>query len=187
MKKQIILAVSATALTFFSATVWADDLNNANTNYPNANYSRDQYRDRDEAQLLRGRHHGDLRKADRLMGLAIKNDAGETIGKVKDLALDLQNARIVSVIVATGGFAGVDRKLVAVPPSLFTYDEPNKSLHTSIDQNQLKNAPNSNSTIGRMRPRIVRFTSLTSTSACRRITAPNRKLICATAVTMTRM
>ncbi len=114
---------------FFSATVWADDHNSANTNSPNATYSRD----RDDAQSFRARHFGDLRKADHLIGLAVKNDAGETIGKIKDLALDLENARIVSVIVATGGFAGADRKLVAVPPSLFSYDELNKCIRTSVD------------------------------------------------------
>ncbi|HEX3799922.1 MAG TPA: PRC-barrel domain-containing protein [Verrucomicrobiae bacterium] len=141
MKKQMILAVSATTLTLFSVSVLADNLNN--TNYPNSNYPDANHysRDTDAAQFHRQRRNGELGKADHLMGMAVKNDAGETIGKVRDLALDLQNGRIVSVIVAAGGVMGVDRKLVAVPPSLFTIDEGNKTLRTSLDKSQLENAP----------------------------------------------
>jgi hyperosmotically inducible protein len=130
MKTKLIVAISAATLSCISTPLWADPL------YDNASP-----RDRDEAQLNRIQKIGDLRKADHIIGMEIKNDQGETLGKVKDLGLDLQNGRIAVVIVATGGFLGMDEKLVAVPPSAFACDKTSKTLRANLDKAQLKNAP----------------------------------------------
>lgn len=130
MKTKLIVALSAATLSCLSTPLWADPL------YENASP-----RDRDETQTNRIPKLGDLRKADHIIGMEINNDQGETLGKVKDLGLDLQNGRIAVVIVATGGFLGMDEKLVAVPPSAFACDKTSKTLRANLDKAQLKGAP----------------------------------------------
>jgi len=57
-----------------------------------------------------------LEKASKIIGTEIKDSADQKLGKVKDLAVDLENGRIVEVIVARGGVMGLDKQFVAVPP-----------------------------------------------------------------------
>ncbi|MDB6023226.1 MAG: antigen [Pedosphaera sp.] len=130
MKTKLIIALSATTLSCLTSPMWADQL------YENAN-SRDQ----DETQSHRMHKLGDLKKANHIIGMEVKNDQGEKLGKVKDLALDMQNGRIVAVIMASGGVLGMDQKLVAVPPSAFAIDDSLKALRINADKELLKAAP----------------------------------------------
>ncbi len=54
------------------------------------------------------------------MGRDVENLQGDELGKVTDLALDMKNGRILAVIISTGGFLGLDREMVGVPPGAFT-------------------------------------------------------------------
>ena len=61
---------------------------------------------------------------------------------MKDLAVDLQNGRIVEVIVGTGGLLGMSERYVAVPPSAFTCDPSTKTLRLdNADKTKLAEAP----------------------------------------------
>lgn len=80
-------------------------------------------------------------KAGKVLGAEIKNDQNQRLGKVKDLAVDLENGRIVEVIVAAGGHLGVGEEIVAVPPGLFRLDETNKILRLDSTVDRLKAAP----------------------------------------------
>ena len=53
--------------------------------------------------------------ASSLIGDNIFNPAGETLGKIKDIMIDITEGRIVYVIVEFGGFLGMNQKLFAVP------------------------------------------------------------------------
>jgi hyperosmotically inducible periplasmic protein len=112
----------------------------ATTNYNNGstNYIS---RDRDELQSRNPEHLGDLERAKNILGAEIKDSQDHRLAKVKDLAIDLQNGRIVEVIVATGGVLGMDEALVAVPPDQFTYDAADQKLQLRADRQQLKSAP----------------------------------------------
>src|ERR1017187_6880347 len=55
-------------------------------------------------------------KASDIIGMTVKNLQDEKLGKVEDLALDVQSGRIVQVILSSGGFLGVGNTLMAVPP-----------------------------------------------------------------------
>jgi sporulation protein YlmC with PRC-barrel domain len=130
MKTKLIVALGAATLSCLTAPVWAGPPQE--NSFP---------RDQDETQTNRTQKFGDLRKANQIIGMEIRNDQGETFGKVKDLGLDLQNGRIAVVIVATGGFLGMDEKLVAVPPASFACDKASKTLRANLDQSQLNSAP----------------------------------------------
>ncbi len=84
---------------------------------------------------------GKLEKADKIIGMEIKDARDEKLGAVKDLAIDLQNGRIVEVIVGTGGLLGVDERFVAVPPERFTCDTARHTLQLNADNAQFKAAP----------------------------------------------
>lgn len=53
--------------------------------------------------------------ASSLIGDNIFNPAGETLGKIKDIMIDIIEGRILYVIVEFGGFLGMNQKLFAVP------------------------------------------------------------------------
>jgi len=53
--------------------------------------------------------------ASSLIGDNIFNPAGETLGKIKDIMIDITEAKIAYVIIEFGGFLGINQKLFAVP------------------------------------------------------------------------
>jgi sporulation protein YlmC with PRC-barrel domain len=85
---------------------------------------------------------GKPERADKIIGREIKDAQDQKIGHVKDLAVDLQNGRIVEVIVGTGGLLGMSERYVAVPPSAFTCDPSTKTLRLdNADKTKLAEAP----------------------------------------------
>jgi len=54
--------------------------------------------------------------ASALLGKNVETPNGELVGSVYDFVIDAHSGRVVFVLVATGGFAGMGMKLKAVPP-----------------------------------------------------------------------
>ena len=50
-----------------------------------------------------------------LIGDKIFNAEGERLGRIKDIMLDVMEARIVYVVIASGGFGGLNQEYLAVP------------------------------------------------------------------------
>jgi sporulation protein YlmC with PRC-barrel domain len=80
-------------------------------------------------------------KASDLIGMTVKNYQNEKLGKVEDLAVDVESGRVVQVIVSTGGFIGIGDTLTAMPPSAFHHDVAQKVLHLDANKEKLQNAP----------------------------------------------
>jgi sporulation protein YlmC with PRC-barrel domain len=80
-------------------------------------------------------------KVTEMIGMRVNNYQGEEIGKVDDLAVDVEFGRVVQVIVSTGGGSGEDDVLSAIPPSAFHHDIPAKILYVNVAKEMLKNAP----------------------------------------------
>ena len=80
-------------------------------------------------------------KGSDVIGMTVKNYQGERLGKVEDLAVDVESGRIVEVILSTGGFLGVGSTLTAVPPSAFGCDTNNHFLQLDASRQKLKEAP----------------------------------------------
>lgn len=76
-----------------------------------------------------------------LRNARIHNFAGEDLGKVDDLVLDLHSGRIVYVVVSLGGFLGIGDKLFAVPWELFSVRPGEPQLFLDIDRVMLEDAP----------------------------------------------
>jgi sporulation protein YlmC with PRC-barrel domain len=80
-------------------------------------------------------------KASDIIGMTAKNFQNEKLGKVNDLALDVESGRIVQVILSTGGFFGIGNAFTAVPPGALHHDAADKVLHLDVSKEKLNGAP----------------------------------------------
>ena len=83
----------------------------------------------------------DMEKSVTVIGLEVENQQGQYLGEVKELALDVENGRIVEVIVESGGFLGFWQRIAGVPPGAFTYDGVANVLRLDMSKEAFKAAP----------------------------------------------
>ncbi len=79
--------------------------------------------------------------ASALKGSRVGNFAGEDLGKVDDLAVDVTEGHIAYVIVSMGGFLGIGDKLRAIPWELFTVRAADHEFLLDIEKQMLLDAP----------------------------------------------
>jgi len=83
-------------------------------------------------------------RASKMIGMAVKNSAGESLGKVNDLVID-ERGSVRYAAVQFGGFAGFNAKLFAVPWTSFAIkndvDSDSRFAELNIDKKVLENAP----------------------------------------------
>jgi sporulation protein YlmC with PRC-barrel domain len=82
-----------------------------------------------------------LLAAGALKGSRVGNFAGQDLGKVDDLVIDVNTGRPGYVIVAMGGFLGIGDKLFAVPWELFTVRASDHEFLLDIEKQMLLDAP----------------------------------------------
>ena len=133
MKRKVQFIISATAASVLAFSALAQDTPNPKTDRPA--YSQDRG-GQQRADRLNG-----AAKASDLIGMTVKNYQDEKLGKVDDLALDVESGRIVQVILSTGGFIGLGDTLTAVPPGALHHDIAQKVLHLDANKEKLKSAP----------------------------------------------
>jgi sporulation protein YlmC with PRC-barrel domain len=103
----------------------------------------------DRANYVAGRpaHPYDLRgaaKATDIIGMPVQNLQDEKLGKVNDLALDLESGRIVELCVSSGGVLGIDKAYVVVPPGALRYVPSQKFLGLDASKKKFNAAPKYN-------------------------------------------
>lgn len=79
--------------------------------------------------------------ADTVCGNNVKNRAGETLGQIEHIMLDVPTGRIAYAVMACGGFLGIGEKLFALPWSALTLDTSDKCFILDVDKDRLKAAP----------------------------------------------
>jgi sporulation protein YlmC with PRC-barrel domain len=134
MKRTLQILISTSACWVLALSTLAKDSPNPDKAGPDSNRGR-------MSQHHRPGRLNDTAKASDLIGMTVKNYQDEKLGKVDDLAVDVESGRIVQVILSTGGFIGIGDKLTAVPPGAFHRDVTNKVLHLDADLAKLKAAP----------------------------------------------
>ena len=82
-----------------------------------------------------------LMTADTLIGNAVMNHQGDTLGEIEDIMLDVPRARIAYAVMSAGGFLGIGEKLFALPWSSLTLDTERKCFLLDADKERIKNAP----------------------------------------------
>jgi sporulation protein YlmC with PRC-barrel domain len=130
-KMQSIITTAAASLLAFSAL--AQDTTNQKMGQPD--YSRQRMIQPSPDQL------NGAAKASDLIGMTVNNYQNEKLGKVENLAVDVESGRIVQVIISTGGFLGMGNSLTAVPPGALHHDVANKVLHLDVSKERFNAAP----------------------------------------------
>jgi hyperosmotically inducible periplasmic protein len=133
MKQKLQIIISASAASVLAISALAQDALNPKTERPD--YTRDRM-----AHPRADRLNGAAKSSD-LIGMTVNNYQNEKLGKVDDLAVDVESGRIVQVILSTGGFIGIGDTLTAVPPGALHHDVAHKVLHLDADKEKLKRAP----------------------------------------------
>lgn len=71
----------------------------------------------------------------------VYNMAGEDLGTVKDMMIDVSSGRVAYVVLSFGGFLGMGDKLFAIPWSKITIDEDQQRLVVDASKETLERAP----------------------------------------------
>ncbi|MFN7993235.1 MAG: PRC-barrel domain-containing protein [Bryobacteraceae bacterium] len=79
--------------------------------------------------------------ASTLAGDRVRNSAGEDLGKIEELMIDVTAGRVAYAVLSFGGFLGMGSKLFAVPWDALTIDEENHEFFMNVDKQTLENAP----------------------------------------------
>lgn len=79
--------------------------------------------------------------ASSIMGHKVINTAGEQLGSIKELMIDLDGGLIAYAVLSFGGILGMGDKLFAIPWEALTIDEESRALILDVDKAVLENAP----------------------------------------------
>lgn len=76
-----------------------------------------------------------------IVGDKVLNDAGEHMGSIKDIMMDIRIGRIEYYVVEFGGFLGIGEKFFAIPFNRLQIDPEKKVFRFSESKETLKKAP----------------------------------------------
>jgi sporulation protein YlmC with PRC-barrel domain len=99
-----------------------------------------------EESIIGKRESGDgpgpeVMGAETLTGNPVVNSAGEKLGKVEAIMLDVPSGRIAYAVLSHGGFLGMGDKLFAIPWQAMKLDTRNKCFVLDLPSEVLRDAP----------------------------------------------
>src|SRR6266481_4635484 len=79
-----------------------------------------------------------------LAGDSVRNSAGEDLGKVDEIMIDIPSGRVAYAVLSFGGVLRMGNKLFAVPWNALSVDEDEKCFILDVDKKRdhLCNLPN---------------------------------------------
>jgi sporulation protein YlmC with PRC-barrel domain len=88
-----------------------------------------------------GRTYRRVLSASTLAGDRVRNAAGEDLGKIEEIMLDVPSGRVAYAVLSFGGFLGMGNKLFAVPWEALSLDQENHEFILNVGKDTLENAP----------------------------------------------
>lgn len=79
--------------------------------------------------------------ASTLTGDEIRNPEGETLGKLEEIMLDVDDGCVSYAVLSFGGILGIGNKLFAIPWEALTLRPEEHAFVVNIDKETLENAP----------------------------------------------
>jgi len=76
-----------------------------------------------------------------LKGDAVRNSAGDNLGKIEEIMIDVPKGSIAYAVLSFGGFLGIRDKLFAIPWSLLRVDEDQRCCVLDVEKSVLESAP----------------------------------------------
>lgn len=80
-------------------------------------------------------------RAGKMAGDRVRNPAGENLGHIEEIMIDVATGGIAYAVLSFGGFLGLGNKLFAIPWEALTLDQRDHQFILNIDRRQLENAP----------------------------------------------
>jgi uncharacterized protein YrrD len=79
--------------------------------------------------------------ASTVAGDHVRSSAGDDLGRIEEIMLDLARGRIAYAVLSYGGFLGIGDKLFAVPWSALRIDQGEHEFILDMDRETLEKAP----------------------------------------------
>src|SRR5665213_2096216 len=136
MKRKLQIIVSASAASVLAFSALAQNTSNPQTD---ATQSPRQHMTQGRNDQLK-----DTAKASDIIGMTVKNYQHEKLGKVENLAVDVESGRIVQVIISSGGFLGMGETLTPVPPGALHHEVCQKAPYLDASTEKFNAAPKCN-------------------------------------------
>jgi sporulation protein YlmC with PRC-barrel domain len=76
-----------------------------------------------------------------ITGDSVRNRAGDDLGRIEEIMLDVESGDIAYAVLSFGGFLGLGDKLFAVPWNAFELNAENHEFILDVDKATLENAP----------------------------------------------
>jgi hypothetical protein len=76
-----------------------------------------------------------------LAGDRVRNPAGEDLGKIEEIMIDIPSGQVAYAVLSFGGFLGMGNKLFAVPWKALTLDEDAHEFILNVEKTTLERAP----------------------------------------------
>ena len=132
MKHKLQIFISTSAASVLALSALAQDVSNPKTGDGQSTLQR--------MAPERGGRLKDTAKASDI-GMTIQNARNEKLGKVADLAVDVESGRIVQVIISTGGLLGMGETLTPVPPGALRHEVGQEALQLDMSKEKFDAAP----------------------------------------------
>lgn len=88
-----------------------------------------------------GKKYRRVLAASTLEGDKVRNSAGEDLGKVDEIMIDIPSGRVAYAVLSFGGVLGMGNKLFAVPWNALVVDEDERCFTLDVDKQALEAAP----------------------------------------------
>jgi uncharacterized protein YrrD len=79
--------------------------------------------------------------ASTLEGDTVRNSAGDDLGKIDKIMIDIPTGKVAYAVLSIGGFLGMGNRLFAIPWSVLKVDEDEKVFLLDVVKSVLENAP----------------------------------------------
>jgi hypothetical protein len=76
-----------------------------------------------------------------MIGSKVLNPAGEQLGNLKELVIDLEDGRIAYAVLSFGGFMGMGDKFFAIPWEALVLNPTDHTFILEVEKDVLKEAP----------------------------------------------
>jgi sporulation protein YlmC with PRC-barrel domain len=95
----------------------------------------------DTTRFSANRQRRRVLSASTLAGDRVRNNAGEDLGKIEEIMIDIPSGRVAYAVLSFGGFMGIGDKLFAVPWQALRIDEGEHQFVLDVDRKTLESAP----------------------------------------------
>lgn len=83
----------------------------------------------------------EIMAASTLDGDEVINGRGESLGKIREIMIDVPSGQVAYAVLSSGGLLGIGDKLFAIPWTALTLDVDRKCFILDVDAERLKLAP----------------------------------------------